>query len=528
MAQLIPVLCKPVVPGDRFKIGLTYQMQLAPMYNPVYDGLTVNFEAFFVPNRIIDKKWREFWTGYNEYDQMTQTDIAPLTIRTAITGVELDADYDTVTGSGVGRSSLLDYLGFQFSSYLSNGRPASQLGGIAGNLVYNAFPVLGYHRIFDDWYRNERTQRATLYDYYNNTDIADRQIFADVVFRGSSYATIDPLLQFHVRNYAKDRFTTALPEPVIGGDVRIPVNDNFNGTLGSNTTGVNNLINTTVTSGTLMSPTPTSGLNALALGTIAQLKAAFKEYEFEMKDTYNGNRYVESIEAHYGVRVPDSTLQRSLYLGSARDYVNFGEVYQTSAGDGQGENGALGDYAGRGASNGSHYLFDETFYEPGYMYIIFSVSPKARYFQGVQRHFYRYERDDYFSPEFQNIGDDFISNYEIYNDFNDGFSNNNGVFGYQTRWYDLKSYYDELHGDFAQVIVDYEGELDTPVIKSGPMMSWTFSRYFAETPVISSEFSSIPIINRPFIETDVRNDNYFVDIAFDIQALRPILTTESF
>ena len=381
------------------------------MYNPVYDGLTVNFEAFFVPNRILDKKWREFWTGYNEYDQMTPTNVAPLQLLLDVSGVPGSSTYDPVTGNGVGRSSLLDYLGCQFALSKDNGIPVGlDNGTVDVEYLINAFPVLGYHRIYDDWYRNERTQKATLYDYYNATELRfeDRVINTPVVYRGSNgYMTVDPLLQLHVRNYAKDRFTTALPEPIIGGDVRIPVNDSFAGIVaGTDLTPTDHLLN--ITGNTLSAMTPTSGLNALALGTIQQLKAAFKEYEFEMKDTYNGNRYVESIQSHYGVRVPDSTLQRSLYLGSSRDYVNFGEVYQTSAGDGQGENGALGDYAGRGGSNGSHFFFDEEFYEPGFMYVLFSIAPKSRYFQGVQRHFVRYERDDYFSPEFQNIGDDFI------------------------------------------------------------------------------------------------------------------------
>lgn len=539
MGQLIPALCKPVVPGDRFRIGLAYQMQLAPMLNPVYDGLTVNFEAFYVPNRILDPQWREFWTGYNDYDQTTPVEVAPLTWSISVNApghAYGDGEiYDDAKGTGIGVSSLLDYLGVQVPSY-QGGVPVSNLTDYEGSITVNAYPILAYNRIFDDWYRNERTQQASLYGYYNNFVKTGRRALSSIVsgdVEGGTEVYTSVPIAIHQRNYAKDRFTTALPEPIVGGDVHIPVGNSFTNLI--NTGSDNGLINgavatsvNTVSGGNTYVPQvygASSGvsLNALALGTIQQLKFAFKEYEYRMKDTYNGNRYVESFEAHYGVRVPDSTLQRSLYLGSAQDYVNFGEVYQTSSGDGTGDTGALGDYAGRGNANGFHRIFDETFYEPGFVFVIFSVSPKSRYFQGVQRFMVRYERDDYFSPEYQNIGDDFIQNREIYNDFMNTEADPEGVFGYQTRWYDLKSNYDELHGDFAHIYLDDNGDK-----QPGQMMTWTFSRYFTQQPVISEEFSKIPIINRPFVDESFYNDNYFVDIAFKIDALRPILTVESF
>lgn len=565
MAQLVPVLCKPVVPGDRFKVSLAYQMQLGAMLNPVYDGVEVNFEAFFSPNRIIDPKWRDFWTGYNEYDQMTPVDVAPLTLR-VMNAEGNPIDFESLQRDDnplLGNSSLLDFIGYQFAFTYDNGFPV--LPNVNSNsrqqlFSLNAFPIMHYHRIYDDWYRNERTQKASLYDWYNGTqprniDVLlgsltqlDGDHLVDVEHYSTSSGVLENsgLLAFHYRNYAKDRFTTALPEPVIGGDVRIPVGeDGFNYIVGSGSVSSQSLVNNgsprsvaDVDGLTFQAVQNGSGsggvsLNALALGTIQQLKLALKEYQYRMKDTYNGNRYVESIQSHFGVRVPDSTLQRSLYLGSARDYVNFGEVYQTSSGDGQGENGALGDYAGRGSAQGQHFMFDETFYEPGYIFVIMSISIKARYFQGVQRHLSRFERDDYFSPEYQNIGDDFLRNDEIFNDTLDSGGQptipgsvdlNTGVFGYNSRWYDLKSYHDELHGDFKQ----FNFNSQTGSLDYGPMATWTFTRAFESTPVISSEFSRVPIINRPFVDTDQRNDNFFVDMVFNIDALRPILAVESF
>lgn len=510
MGLEVPVVCEQIFPGDRFRVGLTYQMQLAPMLNPVYDGLEVNFEAFFVPNRIIDKRWKEFWTGYNEYDQLTPTNIAPLTLTTIqLDGSDVLEDFPSTYQSPIGVGSLMDFLGVQFHNYHPNGLPVSVVNDSATvELNINALPFLAYNRIYDDWYRNERTQRARLYAYYNEFASTQRSFVSSYIFDNGEI-TFDeavmnaiPLTLFH-RNYKKDRFTTALPEPVIGGDVHIPTNpsDQFLNFSGDATDSI--LIDT---------DGERYNLNALALGTIEQLKLAFKEYSYRMKDTYNGNRYVESIESHYGIRVPDSTLQRSYYLGSARDYVNFGEVYQTSSGDGQGDNGSLGDYAGRGAAAGTHYLFDETFYEHGFFFVLMCVNPISRYFQGIKRMFTRFDRSDYFEPEFQNIGDDFINVKEIYNNL----QLEDKVYGYNSRWIEMKTRYNELHGDFAN---------PNP---SNPLYRWNFSRSFGDEPTISSEFSQIQPINKPFVDSDRRNDNYFVDVAISMHALRPVLAVESF
>lgn len=114
MGLEVPVVCEQICPGDRFRVALTYQMQLAPMLNPVYDGLEVNFEAFFVPNRIIDKRWKEFWTGYNEFDQMTQTDLAPLSLSTLYldTGGENLNEVNKSYLRPIGIGSLLTFLVF--------------------------------------------------------------------------------------------------------------------------------------------------------------------------------------------------------------------------------------------------------------------------------------------------------------------------------------------------------------------------------------------------------------------------------
>ena len=60
MGDIVPVLCKKIVPSDEFRVNISAITRLAPLANPVYDRLRIDFDAFFVQNRIIDPEFKEF------------------------------------------------------------------------------------------------------------------------------------------------------------------------------------------------------------------------------------------------------------------------------------------------------------------------------------------------------------------------------------------------------------------------------------------------------------------------------------
>ena len=509
MGNIIPVLHKEIIPSDTFKISLTSLMRLAPMMSPVYDRLYQDFHAFFVPNRILDDKWKEFITGGVGLTSDVDVEIDPLRFRL------MNLLYDDAENPHIGAnvSSLADYLNLHFAKYDTNGRPVSANGdpypATAFQQVFlTALPFLGYAKIWDDWYRNERIQPAVFGDWssqYGNTDLR--------LVNSSSVAN----WQLLRRNYRKDIFTTALPEPVVGGPVVLPL-DGSAEVQYRNSKGVDYELNANVQDPHSVSLTtqmgPESGgslwasLKNAATTTIQQLKTAFKMYSFFMKDTYNGNRYVEFIESHFNVRVPDATLDRAIYLGSFRNPVQFGEVYQTAPGSSQ--DSSVGDYAGRGAAGGTGWLVDEHFLEHGQLYILMSIVPESTYFQGIDRKFFKKDRFDYFFPEFQNIGDVEIRTGEIFANYQTD-QQLSDIFGYNSRWYELKSYNNECHGDFLT-----------------NMNTWDFKRYFDSEPKISKEFSEVSPINSPFVNLDEYSDNYLIDIHFNIKASRPIMMYETF
>ena len=510
IGDLVPVLCKKVVPSDRFKISISSITRLAPMANPVYDRVRIDFDAFFVQNRIIDPDWKKFITGgeglYGEVSTEGMRDIY-MHLNSFLPSNSLDL---------LGAGSLLDYLGLQFKDYGTDGNP-----NIINSFEFNALPVLAYLKIHSDWYRNERFER----DYY--TELFDSSAWnknARSFFRASTdIDVVLPYLSLKSRNYGKDPFTTALAEPLVGGPVTIPMVGETVARLESpggsqiypvqvNVQGDSVNVNTNAGTGSYNIVTD---LSKAVGATIQQLNQAYRLFSFFMKDTYNGNRYVEFIESHFNVRVPDSTLERPIFLGRITNWINFSEIFQTSGATN--ESNVLGDYAGMGLAQGTGFLFDETFDEHGYIMIIMSIRPNSTYFQGAAPEFFTGDRFSYYFPEFQNIGDDIVDSRLLWFDNSDGFGlqKNSGehIFGYNRRWFDYLWYKDEIHGYFLLENQSY---------------NWTFARKFENKPVLGADFVNVPHINLPFTYRADNAQNFYTDIYFHISALRPFERYESF
>lgn len=521
MGDLVPVFNKEVVPGDRFRLSMESIIRLAPLVSPIFDGVHADFHAFFVPNRIIDPKWKEFITGGVGLSGSSDTEISPLEFWTGYLSVDNPDGGGGQLHMGLGVSSLADYLNLHCYDYDGEGYPTYNKSDGAGaqrlesnmyrNEPISALPFLGYLKIWDDWYRNERIQPALMgqaSDYTNDNTRYVNSNFVRANFRS-----------LKVRNYKKDRFTTALPEPVIGGPVQIPGSYPDGAFQVQASAPVSNAGVTAAGSNEPVTADNASlfvRITQAATATIQELKTAFKMYSFFMKDTYNGNRYVEFIQSHFNRRVPDATLDRAIYLGRERVEIKFGEVFQTSASSGDGKD-ALGDYSGRGVGYNDGFLFDDSFVEHGQIYVIMSIVPNATYFQGIDRKFLKRDRFDFFFPEFQNIGDVEINKSELFfvpgnSTSGDAFlPSSQETFGYNSRWMDYKESLDEIHGDFLN-----------------NMRFWNFSRKFDTPPVISPEFSQVQPQNAPFAVIDDFSDNYMVDILWHCKALRPIMYYESF
>lgn len=499
--ELVPVMCKPVVPGDKFRVNTEMLVRLAPLVAPMMHRVNVFIHYFFVPNRLVWNQWEDFITkGVDGTD-------AP-----AFPTLKLPSVVDTANGHRFfGDSSLWDYLGLPSLNQIGNATFQTQSpNGVKAPAGYevSALPFRDYLLIYNEYYR-------------------DQNLTSEIEFSrdGGSIEAIatNPLLTLRRRAWEKDYFTSALPWVQRGPEVTVPVSgaggsmdvelksnaadQYFVSSSNSRPTGKLEVVNGVLfanheSSGTsvgaYLSPSNFQ-VNVDEMGvSINDLRTSNALQRWFERNARSGSRYIEQILSHFGVRSSDARLQRPQFLGGGRVPVSVSEVLQTSSTD---ETSPQANMAGHGISASVNHGFTRYFEEHGYIIGIMSVMPRTGYQQGVPRDFRKFDNMDFYFPEFAHLGEQEIKNEELY--LNQYDADNSGTFGYTPRYAEYKYSLNEAHGDFR-----------------GNMAFWHLNRIFTEKPNLNTTFVECNPSNRVFATAETSDDKYWIQLYQDIKALR--------
>lgn len=372
--ELIPVLAMECLPGDRFSLGCDALLRFAPLVAPVMHRADQSIHYFFVPNRLLWPNWEKF---------ITNDATAPA--------------HPRITFDSAGNySPLADHMGIP-----------TPLPGVSEPV--SAFAFAAYQFVVNEFYRDQNLEPEIPF----------------LLQDGSNDGNFPALTKLRLRAWEKDYFTSALPwaqkggtvEIPIGGFTDIPVYRNTNvivaGTDVATTTGPSPLhvdhLETTDPIGPDELYADTSDL-VLDNTSITDLRRAFRLQEWLEKAARGGSRYVENILSFFGVKSPDSRLNRPEYITGIKSPVIISEVLNTTGTADQPQ----GDMAGHAVSvtngrYGKYYC-----QEHGYIIGIMSVMPKPAYQQGIPKHFLKADPFDYYWPQFSNIGEQPILNKELY------------------------------------------------------------------------------------------------------------------
>lgn len=472
MGDLVPMYLQEIIPGDQFKVKSEVFMRLAPMIAPMMHRVNVYIHYFFVPNRIIWNEWETFITGGDD----------GITVPTF-------PKYQLANGQGLGKGSLSDYLGI----------PVQTTDAFSGGYTMDIseLPHRAYHTIWNEYYRDQNLQTA----FDPNVDI------------GFSFTK-----DIRQRAWEKDYFTSALTNPQKGPDLQLPVDFDYLDQTEVYRAGpgqVDPAANSTVKTGTAPDEHELKdGVAGIKIenidpntvqATIRDLRQAVRLQEWFELSARAGTRYVEKILSHFGVRSSDARLQRPEYLGGGQQPVMISEVLNT-AGDPASGNTAVGDMAGHGIAVGSANRFNKRFEEHGYVMGIMSVLPKTTYQDGLHRMFKKFDKLDYYWPEFAHIGEQAVLNEEVRIEGKTALSADvaAATFGYQQRYAEYKHQWSTVHGDYRDTL-DF----------------WHMGRQFTAQPALNEAFIKSAPTKRIFAVDDGTH-SLWCQIYNDVKAVRPI------
>lgn len=491
MGTLVPIMVKEVIPGDKFQVSHELFIRTARILSPIMHRIKAYTHSFFVPYRLIWNDWEDFITGGKDGLQ------EPIVPHISLT------DLGTLGESFADESSLWDYLGLPTMSDVDLQLSSQKIS----TLFFRA-----YQLIYNEYYRDQKL--------HDEVEIPKES--------GEEFSLLsDPTSLFTLRNrcWEKDYFTSANTDPQLGDEVGIPIDFNYketseiyqsNGNVMPAGSGSSDQLNNAAAPGdpkllvkqigASQYPGRIENLEDDGVSvTVNQLRRSIKLQEWLEKNARAGYRYIEQILSHFGVISKDSRLQRPEFLGGGVQNIVISEVLNNT----NDVNDSLGEMAGHGISIGKSNRFRKYFTEHGVIITIMSVLPKLSYSsQGIPKMFSKFNKFDHFWPEFANIGEQEITNQELYFNPSESVATNEGTWGYAPRYSEYKFGLNTIHGEMRS-----------------SLKYWHMGREFGSLPGLNSDFVELTEteraeLNRIFPVTEQSVDNIYVQAFNSVHAIR--------
>lgn len=442
--EVQPVYYRHLTPSDEtLTVNAEAYSRLQPMPIPTMGRAQQNLRGFWVPYRTLFSEWNNFITdtyngnGFLQLPVITSKDIEQLLMDAEMSTEatdphELDFVYRDVEAqvykfrkfTPFGRKvyKILLSLGYDYT--------INELGLIS----YNSLALLAYFKVINDWYYpSQYVADSPLSDLLHSVWTGNMpNLNAYSLLRAFRYASV-------VDMYNPDYFTSAFDNPE-GPSVLKNTSVIFN--------DITNFGNSSVSLSSERTPVLENNeldvmqLTEYGLHTLHSLSDYMKRHQLA------GSRALDRYLARFGVTLSTEKLNRSTYIGVKSTPLQFSSVESTSSTDGA----VLGDYAGKGQSFIQDSFTCNPQNEYGIFLIINTYVPQVGYVQGIDRHNLHIGNYDFYTPEFDALGNQAISKLELFNEISMSIANSNDVvnqvFGFTPRYSEYKVPRDFLTGDF--------------------------------------------------------------------------------
>lgn len=535
--ELLPIMTKEVLPGDHFEIDLRTFTRTQPLQTAAFTNFRQYYDFFFVPYSQIWHNWNAFITNLGNDASQKATSIlrnAQIgTIHPHFSKVEMlnvlrflkytpNEDVKNIFAFNRGDCAckLLQLLGY--GNYLNQNlveAPYTQQAWASEDIALNAFPLLAYQKIYQDFYRNSQWEKPnpSTYnlDYINGGTIADTSLKLEAYVGTELESTPDAqtvlakdtFFDLRYSNWEKDYFMGLLPNSQIG-DVAIaaPLNGAIAGEF-SYSGAISDGSNVAIYLNDNNISHNTAGISALALRQAEFLQRWKEIAQSGSKD------YKDQVYKHWGVQLSDETSKLVKFLGGTSSVININEVLNTNL---TADNKANIQGKGVGVGDG-HISFDAK--EHGLIMCIYHCVPLLQYDLNTEtRLCTKVNVTDYAIPEFDKLGMQPVLANEIINPMLDDATETFSPFllGYAPRYFEYKTAFDKINGAFSWTLADWSINLDGSYFQDfflnyANKINYTF---FKCNPKICDKVFGVNA------DSSVNTDTFLVNSAFDVKVAR--------
>lgn len=539
LGMLLPCYVRECNPDEHYRINPRMFCRSMPMNSAAFIQCTQHVEFYFVPYRLLWHSFGQWFVGTN-FDVSTshpsehKENFPTIDLGTLFAGLvsrTIQSSFTDVLGYSLAKGSLrlLDLLGYGDLSHFDDG--SLSIVNIA-NVKVSPFRLLAYQKICSDFYRVNN---------YEENRISSYNVDAMLPMAGSSnFETfMKSYCQLRYRPWKKDLYTISNVS-FQGADfmsniispVSFPSTDNPNQFTPVGQKNSGNF------QGLLQSPN-SSGSFGLS---VSNLRSAFAlDKLFRLSAGASDGDYKSQIKARYGFDAY-APQYRSQFIGSASATVQVNPI--TTTADTLSSDDSVGTPAGRiygnGVATSQNDVFEFDVKEHGIIMGISSFVPDVDYSSyGINLFNQKIKREDYFQPEFDNLGKQPISSL-VFNPWklanlesgNKSLQLVNSVLGWFPRYVEYKTSVDEVHGQLNGWV--------NRSFQSAPTLSlWTAPRFNASDSKkfdnwrdhgLSLDFFYIDpsLYDSVFVNQYQGNqdqDQFICEVSNNVQAILPMSVT---
>lgn len=429
MGLLTPMAVKEVFPGEVVKLRSEVLMRFAPLFLPIMHQCYFTWDWFYV-------RTASLFQGNGNRNKFEL-----FIMQHPVTGSESWAWFNYTRTNAVSTKCIMNYFGF-------NAPPTA--GTLISQTKISAIPAAAYYFIWNWHYRNANIQPdVTTYLENGNND--------------TEIGTMFPTnLDCFRRNWPRDYYTIATPEPQFGANVLIPsyaVNPvtgdyvpqrlyHIDGTDASvaNISGGNN----PPYSGTTLQVSGDGPVVLEMSSTIRDFRYAAQMTEFLERATRAGSssgnndpNWNDFVKRFFGWNPNPLYIGAPVWIGGTTGQVQITDVMSTA----DTATAVIGAYTGKALVRDNVPQFTYKCPDYGVIIPIMTVYPKASYYSGSDKIWIRDTKMSYLWEQFALIGDQPMKNREVWFSWYDADIDwNDEIFGYTQQYNDFRYSNDIVSG----------------------------------------------------------------------------------